>query len=449
MAEAASGQANPSARLAATLDGRRAGLLDAGTEYDGAADRARVVARAVYLDRVQAALDHRAGTTRDANEALADRLSAAGVDLTGRATDILTNRTAKPARPPPSTGGPLGGEDVFVPQGGPAYLDVRGVDGADAAWTPRTDMRYPLATRNINVFTVPYGDAARAVVGSAMGSETVRLHTAATTLRAAERAADSDRPRVRARRAHLDSAVSNALVAVDRRTRRTLANETTLSRHERHRVVDRAFGRWNRTSARALAVTNGSFVAAVVDAAGVDGVAAERLRAHLRMTVAEARSSPDTRVRQAHVNSTAATVRRVSTTAATEALGTAVANGTDRLASRLDGRAVVVPAGLPLLPTPTNWYVTVNVWIVTVTGQYPRFAVRTARGRPGETVTYVRDGAMAEVDVDGDGTAESLGRASTVDFSVRTVVLVAVPRGKTGVGDVDGQSNETSPGWGL
>jgi hypothetical protein len=155
------------------------------------------------------------------------------------------------------------------------------------------------------------------------------------------------------------------------------------------------------------------------------------------------------RVERKRVNRTAAVVRRVSTAAATEAVGTVVANGTDRLATRLDGRAVVLPAGLPLLPTPTNWYATVNVWVVTVAGGYPRFAVRTARGRPGETVTYVRDGETAELDVDGDGNAEPLGRAERVDFSVRTVVLVAVPRGKTGVGDVNGQANETSPGWGT
>jgi hypothetical protein len=446
MATAASGRANPAADLSARIDSQWGSLVDAPAQYDGAADRARVAARAAYLDRVRTALDDRAADSRDANRRLADHLATKGVDLPGRATDILTNRTAVPTDTP-SIRGPLGGEDVFVPQGGPAYLDVRGVSETDARWTTARGTAYPLRTENVNLFTVPYGDAAQRVVGSVMGEKTVRLRTAAVMLRAAERASGPDRPRVRHRRDRLDREVSDALETVGERTRLTLGAETSLSRHERHEVVDHAFGRWNRTSARALAATNGSFVSSVVDETGVEGVAAERLRVHLRAAVAEARSSPETRVDHQLVNGTAATVRRVSTTAATEAFGTVAANGTDRLADRLDGRAVVLPAGLPLLPTPTNWYVTVNVWTVTVVGEYPRFAVRTARGRPGETLTYVRDGGFAELDIDGDGDVERLGRADRLDFSVRTVVLVAVPRGGSGVGDVDGQMTEGSPGW--
>jgi hypothetical protein len=64
-------------------------------------------------------------------------------------------------------------------------------------------------------------------------------------------------------------------------------------------------------------------------------------------------------------------------------------------------------------------------------------------------VTYVRDGGCAALDLDEDGADEELGCASRVDISVRTVVLVAVPPGKTGVGDTDGQAVEDSPGWGM
>jgi hypothetical protein len=444
-AEAASGSANPSARLAAELRSRRAALVAAPDRYDGAADRARVAARAAYLDRVLARLDARAERSDEANARLAAELRRRGVDLVGRASDVLTNRTAASHDPRP-VAGPLGGEDVFVPQGGPSYLDVRGVDEVDAPWTDQTGVRYPLATRNINVFTVPYGDAADTVVGFVGGAETVRLRTAALTLRAAENTSDPS-DELRRERDDLREAVNDSLVVVDRRTRSTLARETSLRRNERYRAVDRALSSWSRPSARALAVTNGSYVPRLVDAAGVEGRTADRLRVRLRVAVAEMRNSSQLRVERHHVNGTATVLRRVSTTVATEALGTVAANGTERLATRTDGKLVVLPAGLPLLPTPTNWYATVNVWEVQVRGEYPRFAVRTRRGTPDETVTYVRDGGVAELDVDGDGNPERLGRAERIDFSVRTVVLVAVPPGKLGVGDVNGQAHETSPGW--
>ena len=453
MGDAATGRSNPAARLATALDDRRATLLDAPRRYDGVADRARVAARAAYLDRVSGRLENRSRATTKANDRLADTLREKGIDLAGRATDVMANRTARPSDPRP-VAGPLGGEDAFVPQGGPAYLDVQGVDGSDVPWTEREGKLYRLRTRNLNVYSVPYGDAVDAVVGSTSptNSKTVRLHTAALTLRAAENAhaansSGPDTPDARDQREQLREEIDGALNAIEARTHVVLARETSLGSGERHDAIDTALGRWNGTSTRALAVTNGSYVPAVVDAAGVEGRTADRLRVHLRVAVAEARASAETRVSYSRVNDTASAVRRVSTTALTAAAGSAVANGTDRLADRYEDDVVVLPAGLPLLPTPTNWYVTVNVWDVDVRGNYSRFAVRTHRGAPGETVTYVRDGGRAELDVDGDGRVETLGHADRIDFSVRTVVLVAVPPGRTGVGDVDGQTEETSPGW--
>jgi hypothetical protein len=443
MGDAATARANPSANLTERLDARRDTLVDAPPRYDGVADRARVAARVAYLTRIDARLSDRSNATVRANDRLAAVLRERHVDLEGWAAEVVSTRTSPPPDPRP-VGGPLGGEDVFVPQGGPPYLDVQGVDRADAPWTARHGTEHPLRTRNVNVFTVPYGDAVDGVFGGSR--ETVRLHTAAVTLRAAERT-DAFAPT--ARPDTLRDEVAESVTYVGERTRAVLDRETALSRAERRRAVDDAFATWNRTSAKALAVTNGSFVPRVVAEAGLSGREAERVRVHLRVAVAAARDSDDVRVHRDHVDGTASAVRRLSKTAATEALGTAVANGTDRLAARTEGKAVVLPAGLPLLPTPTNWYATVNVWDVHVRGYYPRFAVRTQRGSPGETVTYVRDGGCAALDLDEDGADEELGCASRVDISVRTVVLVAVPPGKTGVGDTDGQAVEDSPGWGM
>ncbi|WP_336361091.1 DUF7286 family protein [Haladaptatus sp. ZSTT2] len=46
------------------------------------------------------------------------------------------------------------------------------------------------------------------------------------------------------------------------------------------------------------------------------------------------------------------------------------------------------------------------------------------------------------------GEKERFGRAPRVSFSVETAVAVVVPPGGTGVGDIDGNADERSAGWG-
>lgn len=125
-------------------------------------------------------------------------------------------------------------------------------------------------------------------------------------------------------------------------------------------------------------------------------------------------------------------------------------NATERASERLLKGRTAVPAGVPVTPVPGYWYATANAWQVNVSGEYARFTVRTDRGAPtapGGTVAYSRDGSTVSLDVDGDGTPDRLGRATRVSFEAETTVLVVVPPGKSGVGDVDGQRTEESPGW--
>jgi hypothetical protein len=91
----------------------------------------------------------------------------------------------------------------------------------------------------------------------------------------------------------------------------------------------------------------------------------------------------------------------------------------------------------------------VNVWNVEVRGAYARFTLRTRRDAPtpGATTRYVRDGSVVRLDVDGDGTEERLGRDERVAFRTRTVVAVAVPPYRSGVGDVDGNADERAGTW--
>lgn len=88
--------------------------------------------------------------------------------------------------------------------------------------------------------------------------------------------------------------------------------------------------------------------------------------------------------------------------------------------------------------------------VVTVRGEYQRFALRAPSGGPdggGAVVRYVRDGSTATLDVDGDGDPEELGRSERISFETETTVVAAVPPGPPGVGDVDGTRTEQSPGW--
>ncbi|WP_458189152.1 DUF7286 family protein [Haladaptatus sp. NG-WS-4] len=97
-----------------------------------------------------------------------------------------------------------------------------------------------------------------------------------------------------------------------------------------------------------------------------------------------------------------------------------------------------------------HWYATVNVWHVDVSGTYGQFTVRARRGSPvtpGASVAYTRQNRPVRLDVDDDGERETLGRTTWITFDTETTVVIAVPPGKTGVGDVNGDADECSPGW--
>lgn len=104
-----------------------------------------------------------------------------------------------------------------------------------------------------------------------------------------------------------------------------------------------------------------------------------------------------------------------------------------------------VGAGVPVAPVPGYWMATVNAWHVQVPGGYPRFALRADVGTPGDPFEYVRNGCDATVAVGGE--TVRLGATEPIRFETRTVVLMAVPAGPPGVGDVEGIRDETSEGW--
>jgi hypothetical protein len=222
-----------------------------------------------------------------------------------------------------------------------------------------------------------------------------------------------------------------------------------LGRAASERAVDGAFGAYEDTATRGLAVANGTVVRGILERAARANPRYDRPAVRRRLATAlhatRTRALADEEVRPSR-----RPARRAGSAVREHArreLGRAGERAAARARERFRGPLSELPAGLPVAPVPGYWYATVNVWYVEVRGRYERFAVRTDGGRPGEEIVYVRDGRTVSLDVDGDGRPERLGRATRVDLSVTTAVAVAVPPGGVGVGDTGGDADERSAGW--
>jgi hypothetical protein len=446
--DAATGGDNGAARLATAVRDRRAELVDAPPEYDGVADRTRVAARAAYLDRVLARLDDRAGRTDERNDGIGQALDAAGI-APDRA-NALADLTPEPPASQDSVGTDTGvrGETVLVPDGDPAYLAPTPVDGRVVDGVADDERYVGLAVRNLNVFSVPYGDSADLVTRALLGDKArVSLYTAGGALVAADRTlAEHPDPTLRHRRDALEPKVAQSMREVRRTATETLARETELTAEQRRDAVDRAFDRWDGPGERALAATDGSLARATAEVAarrlptGTGGITEDRLRTALRVDLRRVATAKRIRVSQDAVDGAVSTRREIIER---EAKDIAQAGTEKAIKGKTKGKVGGVPAGLPISPTFSPWVATVNVWVIESRGAYGRFAVSTESG----STTYVRDGRRVALDIDGDSVAEPMGRNERIEFSVRTVAVVAVPSGGLGVGDTDGNADERSVAW--
>ena len=152
--------------------------------------------------------------------------------------------------------------------------------------------------------------------------------------------------------------------------------------------------------------------------------------------------SLDTKTRQALEN--------VSADIIGDRLDEAVGNGTFDLSEYEDwvgdgdsvDTPVRVPAGMPLLPVPTKWVATMNVWEIDADGAYARFEVEANMSAPGRatSTTYVRENLTVEVDAGGE--TRTLGGVEPIAFDGRSLLVVVVPSGGIGVGDRDDENPE-------
>lgn len=465
----ASGGANPAARLTVALRERRASLVDAPREYDGVADRARVAARAAYVDHAIDVVSEQAERRQTSNHRLANVLASAGLGAPAsvRAVSSARENGRVPGRR--TWGGTTdrvapGGAVALVPDGDPAYLTLAAVDRRHVSPPPANGSYHPLAARNLNLFTVPYGDAVDVVAdggrecGPATGSGSVRLRAAGRVLIAAnETLAMQANETLRERRDRLAFRTRGALDGVRRRavvalTRQKRGDVPKLETSDARTAVSAGVGRWDGMGQRAVAAANGSLAVAIAEEAAereaMNRTERDLLATYLRVELryVAARST----VEYGTVNRTTNGVRSVVHEVLKREAKLAAGNLTEQAAEEALGpKFRGIPAGLPLLPVPGYWVATVNVWHVEVRGGYARFSVHARTGTPASPagLTYVREAATVALDVDGDGDRERLGRDERIDFETGTVVVMAVPPSGRGVGDVDGNADERSPGW--
>ncbi|WP_096390626.1 DUF7286 family protein [Halopenitus persicus] len=487
----AAGKADPYGELAAVLRSKRGELIDAPGTYDGASDRARVAARRAYVDATIEKLERRARTTRDVQDGIEDAANERGRGGSTDGTSLgeyvaAAGRATDPEPDEIGADGP-GGSVSFQPSGSPGYLPRTTIDAASPAVEPESGTR-SLVTRNVNVFTVPYGDAASGIVDQVLAAgDRVPLPQAGRTLAATERtlretsdgtamrdgtgtsggagtpgdgrsATPNEEQAAELRRSHdvLESDVSGSIDRVERRVERRLGAVTDLPGSERNAIVEAASDRYATPGELATAMGDGRYAETIVTVTGrrttlTDGSRA-RLAAEIRTTLRSAMDSDRTSVSKARVARAGEITRTVARKRIESAVEDELRRASGEAVDRLDEEhewATEVPkqvgAGLPVAPVPGYWYATVNVWHVDVAGTYPRFELRSNTGPPGETFRYVRQSSRSTVEVDGEQV--TLGYTDPVRFETGTTVVVAVPPGPPGVGDVDGTWSERSAGW--
>ncbi|WP_136715809.1 DUF7286 family protein [Halorientalis salina] len=450
-------QANPAGELRRKLADERLGLISASGEYRTVGQKARVAARGSYVRETRELLRDR----RDDRWERRDNLTSV-LETVGASKDLVENALTERQGVGRTDDAGIDGVEVTAVDGSPPYLTTAEV--GDEYVEPLSDETsvYPLAARNVNVFTNPHGDLTDTLLGAVGLGEKVGFRTAAQTLYGLDAATavtdEGDLGRnLTAQRAELRPAVDGKLQVVEEQYLRNALRESNVgeSRSDRLATIEDGLAEWDTTAGKALAVTNGSAAVAIATEAVDDNETKRAIaRSNLQMQSMQATSAKETRIAHGKVNESAALMRQELAGKLNDRVKAAMKNGTNEAADRIENRLGKsmnrVPAGLPLVPIGTPWWATTNLWYVEVKGGYDRFAVRAETGgadAPGNSLTYVRDGSVARLDFDGDGADEAFGRAERVSFSARTAVAIVVPPGAQGVGDKDGNMDERSAGW--
>lgn len=422
------GRANPPAKLREELESVRDGFFD--PDHSGTRARTLRAIRLGYLDALDTELERRSSAFESTGEGIEASLGRyLGPDRLDGALAAHRN----PSNSSPELADPAGDLSLAV-ETGPSYLTTSEVthDRIDARGGGAV---HPLETRSVNVFSSPHGQVASGIFDRIpfLGTERVSLSTAARTLESAHEASPEHE--------RLEAEVKTATASV----RGELLDEL-IDAGVDERKAESALETDASTADQALGLTNGTTIERVVRS--IDGpVASDRLELRLRARLDTAMEASAARPREATTTAAQEQARERYGDELEGMLADGIEAGSERARARVLGeRLGALPAGLPLAPIPGYWYATANVWVVDVSGQYERFAVRTNRGDGTGATTYLRDGRVAEVK-HGDDRLE-LGSSERVSVRTTIAVVVVVPPGPRGVGDTDGSPIKHSDGWG-
>jgi len=414
-----------------------------------------------------------------------------------------TGLTGEPTRP--SLDSPVITPEIrYEVTGSPTYLAGEPVTAEEVPAVEEGRSFSPLAAQNRNYLKLPYEtiasgilDTVLDVVGLGNTDVELTLRTAGEALRAGELAADAaaadgtyaDDGRLTSLNEALREAVRSGLdqfaaemgnEVVRELYDVALADMPPFETNETHRAVSSAtqaatretLNEFTSTARAAIAVGGGTATDPLVTAisSALDDpeiprpAYAERLSdreweqvvaAGVRPALDRAAANATATLDSAGVVETLDTATRralenVSTDLLAERLGSAVRNRTFDLSSFEhwvgDGSdvdtPVRVPAGLPLLPIPTMWVATMNLWYIDADGQYARFEVKANMSAPGRatSMTYVRENTTVVHQIAGEN--RTLGRVEPVAFDGRSLLVVVVPPGGIGVGDRDEENPE-------
>lgn len=445
-------ETDPPAELLERVRQRRRTLVGAPPTYDSAAQRARIAARIDYLNAVEARLAARSDRRSTVESGVATQLrERTGGSLTELRRGLTARETQVPrSRPAPT--GPAGPVATRV-DAQPQYLTLASVSESRVPAVSGTE--HPLVARNVNVFSVPYGNAASGALDiAAARNNRASLSTAATALAAANDTEPTEpNETLETRRGALQDAVAESNANVIGALTEQVAVQTDADEAASRAIVRAGLEAWDTTAARGNAIANGSAAPAIAavaaDRRGLSDVETDWLRVRLAETTASALADAGARPAVEPVEQASTAVQTVARDEVESAIADGAERGVRDVAQRRLGRRAL-PAGLPLAPPVAPWYATMNVWWVTVEGEYARFSVSARHGTPrtpGAETTYARENGEVTLDVDGDGTGETVGRNTRLSFRVDTGIVVVVPPQPRGVGDKDGNSVETSAGW--
>ncbi len=439
-------QVNPGQRLAKRLRARWDELAAVPSRYVATPDRAQRNARIAYLQQVLADLEARAQSHEKGRKKINDGLDDEGMRSLGEMEEDYENQGSDVATTPLDL--PLRVEAA------PSYLTLSELDGKRVQSLPPDERTTPLVARNINAFTSPHGEVADGWVEQLIGPKRVQLRAAVQTLRTVRESGGTiDGKKIDADA--LEAEINKALGHLAWRAEMQVLFLHGHNGYSEGAIVTTALSDWEGTLALADAWLNGSAVRAIQAEAErryeLTDAQSDELWVRLKGGTAMALNSKQAQPPKPTVNETTRQLRTATRRWAKKgteqvlekgsrvAVGVALNESLDRL-----------PAGLPLAPPVFPWVTTINYWQVQVRGEYTRFVVSVPRGTPdtpGARFRYVRTNSTATLDVDGDGSAETLGRTGRVSFRTHTSVAIAVPPGMRGVGDVDGVRDEKSGGW--